>query len=186
MPGPDRSRGLRRRLIEALFLVPIAGCASNTAPAHFLPAPLQSQRESFGGWIELEVTDSGKRQHRVEGELLAVSATEVWVLGDSGGVVVLTGMVKAGQLTGYRSSAGAISGYSALGTLSTISNGVLLIFTAPMWIIGGSIAAGSESRQPVRKVPPLKWPQLREWARFPQGMPEGLDPGSLRPKPRLP
>jgi hypothetical protein len=186
MPGPERSRGLGRRLIGALFLPPLLACASNTAPAHFLPAPVQSQRESFGGWIELEVTDSGTRQHRVEGELLAVSATDVWVLGDSGAVVVPTGMVKAGQLTGYRSSAGAISGYSALGTLSTISNGVFLIFTAPMWIIGGSLAAGAESGQPVRKVPPLEWPQLDAWARFPQGMPEGLDPGILRPKPRQP
>lgn len=186
MHGPDRSRGLRRRLIGALFLLPIAGCATNTAPAHFLPAPVQSQRESYGGWIELEVAESAKRHHRVTGELLAVSATDVWVLGDSGAVVLPTAMVKTGQLTGYRAGEGAIGGYSALGTLSTISNGAFLIFTAPMWIIGGSLAAGTESRYPVRKVPPLGWPELREWARFPQGMPEGLDPRSLRPKPRRP
>lgn len=183
MPGHDRCRGARR-MLAALVLLPMLGCASNSAPSGFLPAPAESQSESYGGWIELEVAVGKKDPRRVEGELLAVTESEVWVAGDSGGVAVATASVKHGHLTGYRSSEGAIAGYAVLGTLSTASNGWLLVFTAPLWIITGSVAAGSESRQPVRNTPPLKWPELAAWARFPQGMPEGVDLAALKPKPK--
>ena len=183
MPDSDAPSSGYRGWIAALLLAPILGCAGNTAPAQFLPQPVESQSQSYGGWIELEVDTGGKRVHRVEGELIAVSGNSVWVLHSGGGAVVPTAQVKKGKLTGYRSGAGSVAAYAALGTASTLSNGVLLIFTAPLWIITGTVAANSESQQAVRKTPPLKWPALSDWARFPQGMPAGVDLGSLTPKP---
>ena len=183
MLGHSSPNGAPRLLCATLVLAQVLGCVGNTAPAEFLPKPAESQRESYGGWIELEVDAGGKKTHRVEGELIGVSGDSVWVLGPGGGSVVPTAQVKNGKLTGYRSGAEAVALYTALGTASTLSNGVLLIFTAPLWIITGSIAAHGESEQPVRKTPPLKWPALSAWARFPQGMPVGVDPASLTPKP---
>jgi hypothetical protein len=69
-----------------------------------------------------------------------------------------------------------------LGTLSTISNGGFLIFTAPMWLIGGSLAVGGESRAPERKSPPLTWVELAPFARFPQGIPDGIALTALQEK----
>jgi hypothetical protein len=165
------------------LLLPLLACAGNTAPAHFLPAPAEAEQDSYGGWIELTVKEGG-RERQVEGELIAVGGDTVRVLQAGGaGVVIPTTLVQKGRLTGYRSSAGAIGGYTLLGTLSTLSNGWFLIFTAPLWIISGSIATGSESGAAMRTTPPRPWADLAEWARFPQGMPEGVALDSLRPKP---
>ncbi len=75
---------------------------------------------------------------------------------------------------------GAVAGWTALGVVSTISNGLLLIFTAPAWIITGTVAGSSESYAPQGNVPPLRWAELARFARFPQGMPPGLVLNTLK------
>jgi len=152
-------------------------CAGNTAPEGFLPTKVQAQTSAYGGWIELEVARQG-----VEGELLAVTADSVWVLTAQGARVIPTASVKEGKLTGYQSQTGAISGFTALGVLSTASNGVVLILTAPLWIITGTVAGSHESRAPVSTVPEQRWQDLAVFARFPQGMPPGVALRSLKPK----
>jgi len=180
-----RASRLRRAWICAgLALAPATGCVGNTAPTGFLLTPVQAQNASYGGWIELTIgaADGGKRE-RTEGELLAVTADSIWVLGPEGAVVIATARVTKGKLTAYQAATAAVSGWAGLGTLSTISNGLLLVFTAPLWIITGTAAAATESRTPVRAAPPLTWPQLAMFARFPQGMPAGVTLESLQPKP---
>jgi hypothetical protein len=161
----------RRALSLAAILA--AACASNTAPSGFLPTPREAQRAAFGGWIELELLGTA-RQQTVQGELLAVTADTVWVLSDSAAEVLPTSVVGGGKLTAWRSGTGAVAGGTVLGVLSTISNGVLLIFTAPLWIVTGTVAGTSESFAPQRDMPPLRWAELARFARFPQGMPLGL------------
>jgi hypothetical protein len=171
----------RRPLAPLAALAVLASCATNTAPSRFLPSPAEAQTDAFGGWIELRVRSAG-RDRSVEGELLAVTADSVWVLTGSGWEVAPTSAVRRGKLTGYDSRWGAVAGYALLGTLSTISNGWLLIFTAPVWMITGTAAAASQSHQPERKTPPLSWSDLAAFARFPQGVPPQTGPGDLRPK----
>ena len=67
--------------------------------------------------------------------------------------------------------------------VTTISNGVFLLLTAPAWLITGLVAAGNESHAPLRDVPPLAWAELAAYARFPQGLPPGIDLAEIRPKP---
>lgn len=181
MPDRDPRRFPHLPLLSALLL---AGCAHNTAPADFLPSPQEARREGYGGWLELTVREGPKRTRGVAGELLAVSEDTLLLLGDSGVTAISTATVRKGRLTGYRSSAGLVGSFAALGTLATVSNGYFLVFTAPMWIIGGTIAAGTESTTPVIEVPPPRWQALAAWARFPQGIPPGLDPGTLTRKPK--
>ncbi len=167
-------------LVGALVL---GACAGNSAPAGFLPTPRAAEMEAWGGWIELQYTQDGSARF-VAGELIAASGDSVWILGPSGGAVVPTASVRSGQLTGYAAQPDRVAGTAALGTLSTISNGVFLIFTAPLWIITGTVAAASQSRAPVRRVPPLAWSDLSAFARFPQGMPVGMRLEALRSRPR--
>lgn len=176
MRSPDRWLGVAA--LGGLF-----GCAHNTAPSGFLPAPVTSQQESYGGWVEVEVRDTGDTRHGVEGELIAVDAKRLWVLGASGVAVVEIATVSAGRVTGYRADPGELAGYTLLGTLTTIANGVLLVATAPLWVITGTGAAVIHSKDPVRTLAPGGWTALAPWSRFPQGLPPGLDLGRLRPKP---
>ncbi len=161
-------------------LVSVA-CASNSAPKGWLPKPVEAQTVAYGGWIELGYQE-GKQVRRADGELIAVSADSVWVLNKSQGVVIPTITVKSGKLTAYEAQTGPLKAWATLGSLATISNGAFLIFTAPMWLIGGSLTVGGESRSPERKHPPLAWIELAPFARFPQGMPEGIELTALQPK----
>lgn len=158
-------------------------CAGNPAPAGFLPSPAEAVRDVYGGWIEVTVS-AGRRDSTIAGELIAARVDTVWILPDSGGVVaVSTTTVKQGRVARYNSEAGAIGGFTALGVVSTISNGYLLGITAPLWIITGIVASSNESRAPLRGVPPLVWADVAAYARFPQGLPPGIDLGEIRPKP---
>ena len=162
------------------FAVAWTACAGNTAPKGWLPKPTEAQAAAYGGWIEL--TYAEPKELHTDGELIAVSAESVWVLSANQGLVIPTATVKKGKLTAYAAQKNGLTAWMLLGTLSTISNGGFLIFTAPMWLIGGSLAVGGESRAPERKSPPLAWVELAPFARFPQGLPEGIALTALQEK----
>lgn len=155
----------------------LAGCARNTAPPGFLVTPRIAQSQAYGGWVELRVANGAS----VAGELIAVTAESVWVLGTAPMVVPVVG-IKEGKVTSTDAEVGNVAGATGLGVLSTISNGILLVFTAPLWIIVGTAAGSSQSYAPERRVPPLHWADLAPFARFPQGLPPGVALASLRPK----
>ena len=160
-----------------------AACAGNPAPEGFLPSPAGAAHDVYGAWIQVTLA-AGRRDSTIAGELVAARADSVWILPDSGPVVAVpTSTVKKGRVARYRSGAGAIAGFTVLGVVSTVSNGFLGGFTMPLWIITGIVAASNESRAPLRGVPPLVWADLAAYARFPQGLPPGVDLGEIRPKP---
>lgn len=164
-------------------LILAAACAGNPGPEGFLPSPKDAVRDLYGGWIELTIP-AGRHDDRVSEELIAARADSVWILGDTGRVMaVATSTVKEGRLVRYRSEAGAVMGYTALGMVSTLSNGFFLIFTAPAWLITGIVSSSAESGAPISNTPPLAWADLAAYARFPEGLPPGIDLAEIRPKP---
>jgi hypothetical protein len=165
-------------------LVLAVACAGNPAPSGFLPSPAEAVSDVYGGWIEAGVMRVGKEDSTIAGELIAARADSVWIFPDGGHVTALaTNAIRNGRLVRYHSDAGAVAGFTVVGILTTVSNGAFLIITAPLWIITGSVAASSESRAPQRDVPPLGWADLAAYARFPQGLPPGIDLEEIRPKP---
>ena len=156
-----------------------AACAGHNTPKGWLAKPAEAMTTACGGWIELSYLEGSQRRD-ISGELIAVDAESVWVLTDDQALVISTGAVRKGKLTGY--AARNLTAWTVLGALSTVSNGAFLVFTMPMWIIGGTIAKGSEYRAAERKTPPLQWAELASFARFPQGFPEGLDLNGLSRK----
>jgi hypothetical protein len=161
------------------------GCKGTSVPKAWLPTPQEAQTTAFGGWIDLAYTEANERRWAV-GELIAASADSVWILNQREGLVIPTAAVDSGKLFAYAPRTGNITGWTVAGTVSTISNGAFLLFTAPMWIIGGSLAGRSEIRAAQRNNPPLTWVEIAPFARFPQGMPEGVGLAALRPKPPAP
>lgn len=171
-----------RRLVSLFVSALVLGCATHTAPHGFLPDPLEAGSSVYGGWIEVTFeTSAGTRQ--VAGELISATADSLWVLDASGGgTVVATSAVRSGQLVGYDSEVGKVGTGTALGVLSTASNGLFAIFTAPAWVIVGSLAARAQSRLPIEEIP-AAWEDLASFSRFPQGLPQGVRLSGLRPKP---
>ena len=155
-------------------------CMQNPAPIGWLSPAEAAQKDAYGAWIVVTTSDTTGES----GEFLAVDNDSVFVLSLDGVVrAVPRGSVREAKIAFYQSQLGSVILWSTLGTLSTISNGVLLVFTAPAWIITGTVAGASESRAPIRTVArPEDWETVRMYARFPMGMPENL-PRRLPTKP---
>ena len=186
-------RASRVGLAVATFAL-LAACASNPAPSGWLPPAGIAATEANGGWITVDTAAQDQRgwfaassasSRTVAGELIAVHTDSVFVLADSTLVSLPRAQVRRATLFAYESGWGALAAWGFIGTLSTASNGWYAVLTAPTWIITSSIAAGIRSRAPMVSLTDQGgWDGLRMYARFPQGLPGGLDRASLRPPPK--
>lgn len=172
----------------------LAACVSNPAPSGWLPPADVAAREAYGGWI---VADTAKDDQRgsfaggstapvpVAGELIAVDPDSVFVMSGRGLVGLRKLQVRRATLFSYDSQWGQLAAWGVVGTLSTISNGLLLLLTAPLWVIVSTSAASSRSHAPMVELADSgdRWEKLRLYARFPQGLPSGMDRSVLRPAP---
>ena len=165
----------------ALATLVTAACARTSVPEGWLPEPAEAMSSAHGGWMELHYR-AGEERRFATGELIAVDADSVWILGDSGAVTIATAHADSGRAWAYQPRSREIGLWTLGGTVSTISNGFFLVLTAPMWIIGGTIAGGKEIRAAQRRAPELAWAELAPYARFPQGVPAGVPLASLRKK----
>jgi hypothetical protein len=113
----------------------------------------------------------------VEGELVAATGEELWVLGD-GGLVRIPAADATVRLSILPSSAPALGLLTALGSISTLSHGFYLVFSLPIWL-GAGIASTSRASSRSFAVADGADPELAAWARFPQGRPPGWpEPGT--------
>jgi hypothetical protein len=172
----------RSRAAPFLLLASMA-CAATRGPSGYLKPAEITQREAHGGWITLFLA-----KVRVDGELIAVGADSVFVLMPTALRVVPRDSVRSAILGGYHSQKGGPAGWTVAGTVGTLSHGLVLGATAPLWIITGSLLTASISRAPLisvsRDMRPdearARWAAIATWARFPAGMPAALDRATLR------
>jgi len=154
----------------------LAGCAVNPAPRHALPDDKGAMHDAYGAYIVAE----GDSNLVVQGELIAASEDSLWVLHQDGlramsrvGLRRATAALYIAPLTSYTT-------WVTLGTIATISNGAFLLFTAPMWLIGGSVTMHVLSQQPLYKWQPRQsLAELAPYARYPAGIPQNLDRAQL-------
>lgn len=161
-------------IVAAVLWLP--GCAGNPVPREWRQPATVAQRSPRGGWIHIDTlkASDGRSQASppVEGELIAIDQS-IHVLTAAGLQSVPMASVRRVTLVGYGTRAGALAGWAVGGGISTLSHGAFLIFTAPMWAITGVVAARAEAGAGVLHE------VARSFARFPQGLPSGVDPESL-------
>ena len=168
-----------RAVAALLFASTGAACFRSSAPAGWLSTPEQSQREAWGAWAEVRTRSGGERAP-VMGELIAADRDSVYVMTSAALVALPVAEIERATLTTYDARWGKLALWTVLGTLSTASHGMALIISAPVWAAGGTAATAAASRGP--RVRSTDGTVLARFARFPQGMPAGLDRGVLRPK----
>lgn len=167
------------RAFYAFVALLASACFQTTAPEGWLPTPAVAQREAHGGWIKVDYT-LGAAVATVEGELIAASTDSLHVLTADSLATVATSAVTSATLTTYDARLNTLNAWSVLGAVSTASHGVGLLLSLPMWIIVGTTATASASKAP--RVQSADAALLRPYARFPQGLPPGLDRRALRQK----
>jgi hypothetical protein len=172
----------RSRVWLPLCVAVAAGCATSSAPRGFLRPPLEAQRSAYGGWIEVTLVreSHARTSDTLSGELIAVGDDSIFVLGAAGLRALAVPRIARARLMAYDAQYGALASWTLLGVLSTASHGLGLILSAPVWILAGTGATSSQSRAPLHEVTqPGNLPSLRPFARFPQGLPPGLDRRTL-------
>lgn len=163
--------------VALAVLTAVPGCYSTAGPVQWLPTAEETETSAYGGWFEPEKGSvSG-------GELLAVTEDSILFLGAGGVEVVHRAAVAGGRVIGWNSRAGDLNGVGVLGTLSTLSNGLFLLFTAPAWMVTTGMANTTQYRLPIVPISGATTDQIARFARFPQGWPAGLRRDQLRPKP---
>lgn len=173
-----------RLLLVAGALTLLPACAalspafkeSSGAPAGWLPRADDLGRSGRGAWITIR--GPGKGKATTAGELIAIADDRVYVLAQDGLRIVAAAEVRTALVAVYASDADAEVGRSFI----TLTHGSWQILTTlPWWGL-----VHDTSRAPLLKHPPLPLEGLGRFARFPHGLPPGLDPRSLgqlaRPK----
>jgi hypothetical protein len=170
-------------VVAAVLILALSACATATP------------RLPVGGRaVELEPIGSGKGSS-LKGELLAVGPERLWILGPDGvrGVPLAEvgqARVRLHGLDGRKAGLWAIVGGIVSGAALTLacasvegnSNcGVMLGVAAIGWGLIGGPAAASLGKSSQLRVRGPDFEPLRPYARFPQGVPEGLDPAVLPP-----
>jgi hypothetical protein len=107
------------------------------------------------------------------GELLAVDDTSVYLLtGPKRTLAIPRRVVQKVTVSLLASTAVGAGLWTAAGTVSTVSHGYYLVFTAPLWLATGipsSIAAASHETYAEAANHDLG--RMYQFARFPQGLP---------------
>jgi hypothetical protein len=176
-PGGAAAALLLAALVAASGLLPLAvGCtATSPAPSMARRTIEQAQRDPHGAWINI-TTDRGE----VAGELLAVEPAALVVASTAGFQRVPVARIRRWTLAWYEADNDGVILVGVLGTLSTLSHGFWLVFTAPLlWMIPTPVMARAQSRQGHEEEDgpsSVAHLSLVRYARFPAGLPPGFDP----------
>lgn len=174
-----------KKFIPLLFVFLCCGCASFHAPYKWLPQPEKVPEDPYGSWIEVvNITPDSIKAETIRGELIAIDKDTLYLLDTplSNIQMLPAAKIKSARLVRYYANEAGVAVLTALGALTTISNGMFLIFTMPTWLIGGSIASTARSFDPVMDYPDVGLQEFIPYARFPQGFPKGVNKLFFGPK----
>ena len=179
-------RARRQRTCLVVLALALTDCATAKAPL-------------FGRAVELSAPEALKTP-KVKGELLAVGQEQLWVLEPTRvREVPLSEIaqvrVRLHGLSGKQAGMWTLAGALLTGAALTVacaaadsdnSCGGVFAFTALSWGLIGTLSTGSLEKSSRVVVRGPDFSSLRPYARYPQGLPEGLDPASLVRPPTAP
>ena len=157
-------------------------CQSVNAPSGSVPKRIGLATNAFGGWVSISFLDSTRQT--VEGEFIAVSNDTVYVMVGDEIDPRNVADIRTARIILFNTETAAYGVWTALTSLGTISNGGFLIFTLPMTILTGvATTIGESKRINFFEYPTHDWKMLSRYARFPQGVPTGVNLYDLEPQP---
>lgn len=165
-----------------------AGCSRTFAPSGWLPATDEYQVNVYGGWMTLVVlgnsTEEQEEYFEYKGEFLSSDSDNVYLLADSV-YIVNKANIRSAILELTQKNTEAYAGWGAAFLLTPVINGRYSLFTGPLGIISGAAAASGEAardRYASEHPDNMYWSIVQKFARFPQGLPEGIDLNKVKPK----
>lgn len=168
------------RIAVIVAMVIASGCAATHQPARWSKGVADMPENVYGSWIWLTLKKTSPAQEAVSfgGELIAVSADSVYVAAPAFRALPRRSIAKA-RLAAYDASPEEAGFATFIGSTLTLSNGVYLLFTWPMWILGGTAATIAHSFAPVIDYPSDTFEEMSAFARFPGGLPPDLERSTI-------
>lgn len=167
-------------VIAFIFLL-LGGCKVVRAPKGTIPTRKGLSIDTYGSWVIMNLKDSTV----LWGELLAVESDTILVLSDNNLKKTPIRGVASMEVVIYKPLVDELVAFVFLSSLLTLSNGYYLVFTLPLHIISGAVMIRAEmDRDYHLSLDYINPFHLRKYARFPQGIPPGLDLTVLKSKPR--
>lgn len=155
-------------------------CQSVNAPKGSVPHRKGIATNAFGGWVSLSFWDSTRQI--VEGEFIAVDNDTVYVLVGDKLDASKAADIRVARIILFNNDAAGYGVWTILTSLGTISNGGFMIFTLPMTLVTGILTTVAESKRVnFFEYPEHDWGALSKYARFPQGIPPGVNVDDLKP-----
>lgn len=159
---------MRNKILFVLVLcvITITGCVNNAK----LPQPTQIGSHPYGAIIELYY----RSNEFLSGELIAVSDSNVIILSDSYKSCM---EIPKEQISTYEIQFAQPKHYGLsmlLLPLSTISHGFFALVTFPINFVAATIITSTSEYKFTIRDKNLKYDQLSMYARFPQGIPDGV------------
>ena len=155
-----------------------------------MPRPMDSTTGFKGSWMVISAYNDTHRlaEKSISGELMAIQSDTVYLLTDSALVAVNRNMINSVVLYLFKpqtKTAPLISGLSYLPNVFgaiAINEGAVLLLGVPL-LITGAVMSAIESTGSVMRYPgKYQLKAFSKFARFPQGLPPGLDPEKLHLK----
>lgn len=158
-----------KHLIWFCLVLTLCGCKTAVnAPKGTVPRRTELTEDTFGGWISINYLIGS---NTLNGELIALTTDSVYVLTNSGVETVLLQDVEKARLIFYKTDTQRFATWTALGSLTSLTNGYFFIFSLPLWVATGVVTSNEEAnRDNFIDFPEHPWAEFRKYARFPQGV----------------
>lgn len=182
-------RRINSILLLTGFILFLAGCSSSRIPVGYRYTPRQLKKDFTGNWtdVRLNSKDITGSELVLSGELIAIQSDTIYILSEHGLEGIQISDMKETVLYLYMDQAGKYALITGLLYLPDIlaaminSEAGFLVLGIP-WILTGTIetmAAGSNNQNLLIYPYKNQLTDLKKFARFPMGMPPGIDKSKL-------
>lgn len=171
-------RASRGAAMALVLLAWATGCA-DVRNARIAPLAENSLFAVQGAGVSLKLESS---EEILYGELLAATRDSLYLLTsdcpEAGCVARAIGVsqIQKAFVTRYRPNLSGTRTWAAFGAATTPSHGVFLVFSLPMWGLASYVVQKSAVNEAQVKftAEDYRLAEVLPWARFPQGVPDGL------------
>ena len=179
-------------IISILALIYLSGCALDRAALDHLPTISKAGKFPYGGWIvaEYEMQDQYSALATASGELIAYQDYKLYILDSLQLHVIPSTAVNNATLYIYKTQPGLFAAFGILFTLPSIIGAIAFPEYAGEFLLLGIVPFVTGTiftvREATIKRNQLIYPlenslnEFVKFARFPQGIPEGMDVGQLK------
>jgi hypothetical protein len=163
----------------------LSECSTVKIPANYRYSAQQLKREITGSWIHIKLDSKavGDTEKELSGELIAIQSDTIYVITLYGFTGVHVSTVNEAVLYMFMNQPGMYATFTGLLYLPDIVAALVigtpgfLLLGIPWVVTGGivTIAEGSNHSNILKYPDFCTLGELKKFARFPQGMPPGID-----------